>query len=105
MDFILPDRFLQKMEQNELGDSIIIDVREPYEWDYYHLDEAKLLPMNSIPSRLHEIPQDQDIYMVCAHGVRSAVVCNFLIEQGYTRVINVEGGMAAIAELRNFRYD
>ncbi|WP_028548702.1 rhodanese-like domain-containing protein [Paenibacillus sp. UNC451MF] len=100
-----PRSFVDKLNRKDLGDSLIIDVREPMEWDYYHLDEASLIPMNTIPGRLAELPRDRTLYIVCAHGVRSANVCYYLREQGYEDVINVEGGMAAVSSLRGFQYD
>ncbi|WP_079910718.1 rhodanese-like domain-containing protein [Paenibacillus sp. 32352] len=104
-EMIDPKAFVEKLNQREMGDSIIIDVREPMEWEYYHLDEAKLIPMNTIPARLSELPTDRKLYIVCAHGVRSANVCYYLKQQGYDNVVNVEGGMAAVAMLRGFQYD
>ncbi|PYI54971.1 rhodanese-like domain-containing protein [Paenibacillus flagellatus] len=86
-------------------DEMIVDVREPHEWEYYHLDEAVLLPMNAIPGRLDELPSDKTLYVVCAHGVRSEMVSRYLAERGYDRVVNVTGGMAAVAAIRGFEYD
>lgn len=105
MKDISPATFVEALQNGAYEDHLIIDVREPYEWDYYHLDEAQLMPMNSIPGRLQELPQDKDLYIICAHGVRSRMVCGFLLQQGFERVVNVEGGMAAVAELRGFAYD
>ncbi|MCS7462431.1 rhodanese-like domain-containing protein [Paenibacillus doosanensis] len=104
-EYIEPREFLEKVDGKRLGDALIIDVREPMEWDYYHLEEAKLIPMNTIPARLPELPQDKPLYIVCAHGLRSANVCYYLRQHGYEQVINVEGGMAAVAMLRGFQYD
>jgi rhodanese-related sulfurtransferase len=83
----------------------IIDVREQAEWEYYHLDEAVLIPMNTIPARLEEIPDDRDVYIVCAHGVRSQTVCRYLEQQGRSNAVNVIGGMAAVGAVRGFQYD
>jgi rhodanese-related sulfurtransferase len=102
---IHPRMFLDSLDKGELKGSLILDVREINEWEYYHLDEATLMPMNKIPHKLHEIPEDRDIYVVCAHGVRSQMVCEFLRENGVERAINVNGGMAAIGMLRGFQYD
>jgi rhodanese-related sulfurtransferase len=102
---IEPEEFLQKLEKEGLKDALFIDVREPMEWDYYHLEEAVLMPMNTIPARLPELPQDRTIYVVCAHGVRSANVCYYMRQRGYELVTNVEGGMAALAQLKGFQYD
>ncbi|MFE5317135.1 rhodanese-like domain-containing protein [Paenibacillus sp. NPDC056579] len=104
-EMIDPRSFVEKLETKQLGDALIIDVRESWEWEYYHLDEAKLIPMNTIPARMGELPEEQTLYIVCAHGVRSANVCYYLRQQGYENVVNVEGGMAAVAMLRGFQYD
>ncbi|OCT12499.1 sulfurtransferase [Paenibacillus pectinilyticus] len=105
INHIYPQIFLQGVDQQTLGNSVIIDVREQHEWDYYHMEEAKLIPMGQIPHRMGELPEDADIYLVCAHGVRSLRVAEFLKENGFDRVINVDGGMAAIAMFRGVQYD
>ncbi|SDH79742.1 rhodanese-like domain-containing protein [Paenibacillus naphthalenovorans] len=105
IDRVGPEDFKRKLENGELSDSLIIDVREPYEWEYYRWDELVLMPMNSIPERLGELPKDKPIYVVCAHGVRSANVSYYLKQQGFDQVVNVDGGMAALAALRGFQYD
>lgn len=102
---IEPEDFLKKLEQDGLQDALFLDVREPFEWEYYHLDEAELMPMNTVPLRLSELPQDKTIFVVCAHGVRSANVCYYLKQKGFEHATNVEGGMAALAQLRGFQYD
>lgn len=103
--YIHPKAFVQKLDQWSTEEGSIIDVRERYEWDYYHLDQSRLIPMNTIPARLEELSKDEPLYIVCAHGVRSETVSHYLAEQGFTNVINVNGGMAAVAELRGFAYD
>lgn len=102
---IHPRLFQEALANKQLQNSLILDVREKAEWDYYHLEEAKLMPMNTIPLKLHEIPDDRNVYVICAHGVRSMMVCEYLRENGFDKAINVEGGMAAVAMLRGFQYD
>jgi rhodanese-related sulfurtransferase len=102
---IEPKLFFNVLHSDREEKPIIIDVREPHEWDYYHLESSLLIPMNSIPDRLQDLPEGQDIYMICAHGVRSQMVCDYLRRNGYEQVINVEGGMAAVSELYGFQYD
>jgi rhodanese-related sulfurtransferase len=103
--YIHPRAFVQKLEQWSPEEGSIIDVREHNEWDYYHLEESRLMPMNTIPARLEEFSKDDALYIICAHGVRSETVSHYLAEQGFTNVINVNGGMAVVAELRGFAYD
>ncbi|MCZ8520573.1 MULTISPECIES: rhodanese-like domain-containing protein [Paenibacillus] len=105
MQRIAPEDFEQKRKAGELEGDLILDVREPYEWEYYHEERAVLMPMNTIPARMEELPKDRDIYVVCAHGVRSVNVCLYLRQQGFSKLVNVDGGMAAIAALRGFQYD
>lgn len=102
---ITAEQLLALLDNGGADRTQIIDVREPYEWDYYHLDQSTLIPMNDIPVRLPDISRDKPLYIVCAHGVRSEAVCRFLREQGYNGLHNVTGGMAAIASIRNFQYD
>ncbi|GGD69449.1 rhodanese-like domain-containing protein [Paenibacillus nasutitermitis] len=102
---IEPDAFHLLASGGWLEPAQVIDVREQMEWDYYHLDGSLLVPMNTIPGRLDEIPTDKPVYIICAHGVRSTGVCRYLTEKGYSNLHNVNGGMAAVAALRGFQYD
>lgn len=103
--YIHPKAFAELLERWTPQQGTIIDVREPYEWEYYHLENSRLVPMNTIPSRMDDWSKDETLYIICAHGVRSETVSHYLAEQGFTHVINVNGGMAAVAELRGFAYD
>ncbi|MFS0722686.1 rhodanese-like domain-containing protein [Paenibacillus sp. 1P07SE] len=94
-----------QLESGGLEASQIIDVREPAEWDYYHIEGSAHVPMNTIPGRLDELDPERPLYIVCAHGVRSERVCAYLSDQGYGKLINVEGGMAAVSALEGFQYD
>ncbi|WP_028610497.1 rhodanese-like domain-containing protein [Paenibacillus harenae] len=102
---VTPQAMLELLESGQVKPEQLIDVREPYEWDYYHIDQSKLIPMNTIPLIISELMQEQPIYVICAHGVRSVAVCSYLEEQGCSGIHNVTGGMAAIASLKGFRYD
>lgn len=56
------------------------------------------MPMNGIPARLDELPQDREIVVICHHGVRSFHVARFLDHNGFTRIINLTGGVDAWAK-------
>jgi adenylyltransferase/sulfurtransferase len=76
------------------ADVVLIDVREPYEWNAGHLDQATHIPLAQVPQRLAEIPKDREVVMICRSGGRSAHAQEHLIRQhGYTRVKNLIGGM------------
>ena len=73
----------------------LIDVREQWEYDEGHLPGIKLMPMNSIPNRLDEIPKDKFVVITCHTGNRSSQVTKFLRDKGFTNVHNMLGGIAA----------
>ncbi|MBW7473484.1 rhodanese-like domain-containing protein [Paenibacillus oenotherae] len=101
-----PELFVELLRSGKLESRQIIDVREGMEWDYYHLEQSLLIPMNTIPDRLNELASDKPLYIICAHGVRSAAVCNYLQEKGYGSLHNVAGGMASVASIYDgFQYD
>ncbi|WP_052807196.1 rhodanese-like domain-containing protein [Risungbinella massiliensis] len=93
---ISPESFLDKYYQNELKDSQLIDVRETYEWDMYHIDGFQLIPLGELPDRRREIDRHKKIYLVCAHGIRSLHAANWLLEKGYRNVVNIDGGLAKV---------
>lgn len=75
----------------------LVDVREPWEFERCHIAGARLMPMRGVPARLDELDPDAELVIVCHHGVRSHQVAMFLERQGFERVINLAGGVAAWA--------
>ncbi|MDX1468972.1 MAG: rhodanese-like domain-containing protein [Acidimicrobiia bacterium] len=78
------------------NDAVVIDVRQPEEWELGTLDGSMLIQMGEIPARLAEIPADRAILCVCRSGSRSARVASFLTQSGYSKVANMTGGMKAL---------
>lgn len=74
---------------------VLLDVREPWEYDKARIAGAQLVPMREVPNRLDEIDQDKEVVAICHHGGRSAQVAVFLEKAGYTRVHNLVGGVDA----------
>jgi adenylyltransferase/sulfurtransferase len=77
---------------------VLLDVREPFEWDICRIDGAKLIPLGQIPSRMSELDSADDIVIHCKSGVRSAKAVRMLQEAGFSKLHNVEGGILAWAE-------
>ena len=75
------------------GDFVLIDVRSPAELAVAAVKGAVSLPMAEIPMRIREIDRAKDVAVLCHHGVRSAQVAAFLLNQGWTRVSSVAGGI------------
>ncbi len=79
----------------ERPDVVIIDVREPYEYQETRIPGVILMPMNTVPQRLDEIPRDKTVVVMCRSGNRSSRVVQFLRQQGFTNVHNMAGGILA----------
>ncbi len=76
-------------------DVLVIDVREQSEYDEGHIPGITLIPMNSVPGRLSEIPTDKTVVLACRSGNRSGQVFDYLKQQGYTNIHNLKGGIVA----------
>lgn len=73
----------------------IIDVREAQELASGTVPNARHISMSTLPMRLHELPRDKQVVMVCRSGARSGQVCVWLMQQGFENVVNLRGGMMA----------
>lgn len=76
---------------------ILLDVREPWELAICQIDGSRSIPMRRIPHALDELDRGRPIVCICHHGIRSYQVARYLEHQGFDRVINLEGGIAAWA--------
>ncbi len=75
--------------------AVLIDVREPDEWQAGHAPGARLIPLGTLSLRLDEVPRDREVLLICRSGNRSGVAQQMLLRQGYASVFNVAGGMLA----------
>lgn len=101
---ITTEQVKQKLTSGEKF--LLLDVREPWEFEKSHVDlasmagaagkaEFKLIPMNDVPGRLHELPQDEPIVVMCHAGVRSLKVTTWLRQQGFDHAQSLRGGIDA----------
>ncbi len=92
----IPQMTVHELKQRmDAGEEIfILDVREPYEYQIANIG-GKLIPLNDVPQRLAEIDPAQEIVVQCRSGARSQRVAEFLKQNGYSRVINLAGGILA----------
>ena len=72
----------------------LLDVRTQAEWDDYHIPGTTLIPLDELASRLDEVPQDQDIVVVCRSGNRSQEGRDILLDAGFTQVTSMDGGVS-----------
>lgn len=71
----------------------VIDVRQMEEIRSGTVPKAEALPLHTLPIKVHELPKDEKLVMVCRSGARSAQACMFLQQQGFSNVYNLRGGM------------
>lgn len=76
-------------------DGLLIDVRESHEHAVSRIDGARLIPLRELPSQLAELPRDREIIIHCKSGARSARAVKLMLESGFSRVTNVQGGIDA----------
>jgi rhodanese-related sulfurtransferase len=76
----------------------LLDVRTAGEWEAGHIDEAKHIPLPSLPSHVSELNRDAPLAVICGSGYRSSIAGSLLQARGFQRVQNVMGGMGAYLE-------
>jgi rhodanese-related sulfurtransferase len=81
-------------ELSDSGEAWLLDVREPYEWEAGHAPGAHHIPMGELGERQHELPEEQQILVICRSGSRSRIVTDALNDANYPAA-NVDGGMGA----------
>ena len=73
--------------------AFILDVREPDEWNQFHVPDSTLIPLGELASRVNELPKDKEIVVVCRSGNRSAKGRDILLSAGFTQVTSMAGGL------------
>lgn len=80
----------------EDNDAVILDIRQPFEWELGTLPDSILIPMTELLARVAELPRDRAILCVCRSGSRSDRVAAYLRSAGFERAVNMEGGLKAL---------
>ena len=73
----------------------IIDVREQWEYDLVHLPVSTLIPLSTLASRANDLDPSRSYALLCHHGMRSEMAANWLMQHGFSRLINIDGGIDA----------
>jgi sulfur-carrier protein adenylyltransferase/sulfurtransferase len=93
----LRDLLRQAAAEGEAG-PLLIDVREPREFDVGHLHNARNIPLGELAQRLPELTADRGVVFICRSGRRSAAAGTMALRAGLQHAANLEGGMLAWAE-------
>jgi len=84
-----------KKMMDEQKPFVLIDVREPHEYQICSIPGSKLVPLGEIPRRMHELNSADDIVVHCRSGMRSAQAVEFLMKSGFRKIRNLKGGILA----------
>jgi adenylyltransferase/sulfurtransferase len=84
-----------KERMDRKANFVLVDVREPAEYDICRIPGAQLIPLGELNDRYSEIPKDREVILHCRSGVRSARAAHFLKRRGYENVHNLDGGILA----------
>ena len=96
-----PDRYEldpKAAAQHVKAGALLLDVREPDEWETAHVAGAQHIPLGEIDQRFHELPRDREIVIICRSGRRSAKAQDAMEAAGFGPVANLAGGMIAWEE-------
>jgi len=92
----LPERSIDGLAGST--DSVVVDVREPMEWETGHVPGAILVSLGELYSRPQSIPRDREVVLICETGIRSATGASILLKAGYVDVAHAPEGTASIRQ-------
>jgi len=78
---------------------VLLDVREPWEFELARIEGSKLIPMSRLEERFPELDPEAETVVICHHGNRSAYVAQALGRAGFENVLNLEGGLEAYSSV------
>lgn len=84
--------------RSEKEQHTLLDIREPHELAICSIEGSLDIPMNTLPANLEKLSKDDPLVVLCHLGGRSAQVVNWLSQNGFENVLNLEGGIAAWAQ-------
>lgn len=88
---ITPSEFAARRGRGE--ELLLIDVREPLEYELAHVEGARLLPLSRFDEWAATLDPERETVVMCHHGIRSAHVCAHLAQQGFKKLSNLSGGI------------
>ena len=92
-DALPPDITVSDAAKRRDRGAFILDVREVPEWVEFHIPGATLIPLGELPKRVGKVPRDREVVVVCRTGNRSQKGRDILIEAGFRKVTNMQGGV------------
>lgn len=98
IESIKPARLRDELADDRRAPPVLLDVREPEEFALCRIDGSVHIPMSRIRHQLDSLDRDENIVVICHHGIRSLQVAGLLVHNGFERVRNLAGGIDAWAD-------
>ncbi len=96
MQTILPEELKKRLDAGDKP--ILLDVREPWEFSICKIEGSVNISMSETEKLIYKLNTNDEIIAICHHGVRSFQVCNYLEDNGFTKVLNLDGGIDSWAK-------
>jgi rhodanese-related sulfurtransferase len=96
MKSITAEELKSKLDAGKI--SILLDVREAWEYETCNIDGSTNISMANVQQMLDEFKPDDEIVVICHHGMRSFQVASYLEGNGFSNIVNLEGGVDAWAK-------
>jgi rhodanese-related sulfurtransferase len=86
-----------KKELENGSQTVLLDVRDKWEYDLCHIDGSINICLSDITKRKDELDKQPRTVVICHHGMRSTMAAEHLISEGFEQIVNLEGGIDAWA--------
>jgi len=96
MQTMLPEELKKRLDAGEKP--ILLDVREPWEFSICKIEGSVNISMSEPEKLISELNANDEIIAICHHGMRSFQVCNYLENNGFNKVLNLDGGIDSWAK-------
>lgn len=96
MQSISPERLKELLDRGESAPRLI-DVRDPWEFEICRIAGSENIPLSELPSLAAQMDRERETVFICHHGMRSQQLADFLESSGFTRIMNLDGGVDAWA--------
>ena len=77
---------------------LLLDVREPWEFQYCSIKDSILIPMGELLNKLEELDPSRETIMICHHGIRSRQMGYYMEQAGFKSITNLDGGVEKWAQ-------
>ncbi len=96
-EIITPQELKERLDTGDRPE--LLDVRERWEFEIARIEGSRLVPIGEVAERVSELDPEKETVVICHHGARSAYVTRALQRAGFTKVLNLEGGLDAYSDV------